>query len=110
MHTVFENVAQKYDLMNDLMSGGIHRLWKDHFVQTIGPQSEWKIIDVAGGTGDIAFRLAQSVAEKSAVPADITVYDINQVNIFFTDFISSFSTENVRRRRTSSAKQLSVDL
>lgn len=83
MHTVFENVAQKYDLMNDLMSGGVHRLWKDHFVQTINPQPGSNIIDVAGGTGDIAFRLAQSVAEKSAVPTDITVYDINQVSWLF---------------------------
>lgn len=74
-------MAQKYDLMNDLMSGGVHRLWKDHFVQSIDPQPGWKIIDVAGGTGDIAFRLAQHVSNKSAARADITVSDINQVNI-----------------------------
>lgn len=77
-------MAQKYDLMNDLMSGGVHRLWKDHFVQSINPQPGSSIIDVAGGTGDIAFRLAGNVADKSAVQTDITVYDINQVVQMFS--------------------------
>jgi ubiquinone/menaquinone biosynthesis C-methylase UbiE len=92
VHTVFENVAQKYDLMNDLMSGGVHRLWKDHFVKSTNPQPGWNIIDVAGGTGDIAFRLAQNVAEKSAVQTDLTVYDINQVTRLLIVFLfrSSF--------------------
>lgn len=49
--TVFENVADKYDLMNDFMSGGIHRVWKDIFVYRINPGPNCKIIDVAGGTG-----------------------------------------------------------
>ncbi|XP_028400390.1 2-methoxy-6-polyprenyl-1,4-benzoquinol methylase, mitochondrial-like [Dendronephthya gigantea] len=56
VHHVFENVALKYDLMNDLMSGGIHRTWKDYFIRKINPCYGNKLLDVAGGTGDIAMR------------------------------------------------------
>ena len=48
---VFENVAKRYDLMNDLMSGGIHRLWKDHFVSRLAPSPGIRLLDLAGGTG-----------------------------------------------------------
>jgi len=68
---VFSSVAKKYDLMNDAMSGGMHRLWKDRFVRRVKPQSGEAILDMAGGTGDIAFRLAEA-------GADVTVSDINQ--------------------------------
>lgn len=68
---VFSSVAKKYDLMNDAMSGGLHRLWKDRFVARVKPQPGEAILDMAGGTGDIAFRLAQG-------GADVTVADINQ--------------------------------
>ena len=57
VHGVFDSVATKYDIMNDLMSGGLHRLWKDRFVRMIRPKPHHKILDVAGGTGDIAFKL-----------------------------------------------------
>ncbi len=67
---VFSGVAEKYDLMNDAMSGGMHRLWKDTFVRRVKPQAHEHILDMAGGTGDIAFRMAQSGAA-------ITVADIN---------------------------------
>ena len=67
---VFTNVAAKYDLMNDAMSGGMHRLWKDRFVRRVKPREGEQILDMAGGTGDIAFRLAES-------GASITVADIN---------------------------------
>ncbi len=67
---VFASVASKYDVMNDLMSGGLHRLWKDAFVGMVKPRPGERILDMAGGTGDIAFRL-----EKSG--ASITVADIN---------------------------------
>lgn len=67
---VFSNVAAKYDLMNDAMSGGLHRLWKDHFVRRVKPRAHEHILDMAGGTGDIAFRLARSGAA-------VTVADIN---------------------------------
>ncbi|RXZ64431.1 class I SAM-dependent methyltransferase [Pelagerythrobacter rhizovicinus] len=68
---VFSNVAAKYDVMNDAMSGGLHRLWKDRFVRRVKPQPGEAILDMAGGTGDIAFRMA-------ARGAEVTVADINQ--------------------------------
>jgi demethylmenaquinone methyltransferase/2-methoxy-6-polyprenyl-1,4-benzoquinol methylase len=54
---VFDSVADNYDQMNDLMSGGLHRLWKDHLVRKIRPRPGLHYLDVAGGTGDIAFRI-----------------------------------------------------
>lgn len=68
---VFSSVARKYDVMNDAMSGGMHRLWKDKFVRRVKPRESEQILDMAGGTGDIAFRM-----EKSG--ARVTVSDINQ--------------------------------
>ncbi|MFM5908314.1 MAG: class I SAM-dependent methyltransferase [Novosphingobium sp.] len=68
---VFSSVAKKYDVMNDAMSAGMHRLWKDKFVRRVKPQPSEQILDMAGGTGDIAFRMA-------AQGALITVSDINQ--------------------------------
>jgi demethylmenaquinone methyltransferase/2-methoxy-6-polyprenyl-1,4-benzoquinol methylase len=70
---VFESVADNYDLMNDVMSGGVHRLWKDKLIRMIAPTQGLRYLDVAGGTGDIAFRLHR----KTAGQADITVCDIN---------------------------------
>jgi demethylmenaquinone methyltransferase/2-methoxy-6-polyprenyl-1,4-benzoquinol methylase len=67
---VFTSVARRYDLMNDLMSAGLHRLWKDRFVRRVRPRPGEVILDMAGGTGDIAFRLARS-------GATVTVADIN---------------------------------
>ena len=67
---VFTSVARSYDLMNDLMSGGMHRLWKNRFVAKVKPRPGERILDMAGGTGDIAFRMA-------AKGAQVTVSDIN---------------------------------
>jgi demethylmenaquinone methyltransferase/2-methoxy-6-polyprenyl-1,4-benzoquinol methylase len=67
---VFSNVARSYDLMNDAMSAGMHRLWKDRFVRRVKPRAGEQVLDMAGGTGDIAFRLA-------AAGALVTVADIN---------------------------------
>src|SRR5690349_22594270 len=67
---VFSSVARRYDVMNDLMSGGMHRLWKDRFVNRVKPRAGETILDMAGGTGDIAFRMAQRGAR-------VTVADIN---------------------------------
>ncbi len=67
---VFANVAGRYDLMNDAMSAGMHRLWKDRFVARVKPRAGEQVLDMAGGTGDIAFRMARS-------GASITVADIN---------------------------------
>lgn len=72
---VFSDVAGKYDLMNDFMSFGIHRLWKDEFCGMI-PNMNSKILDVAGGTGDIAFRLKER-AKRQNKDAHIVVSDIN---------------------------------
>ena len=76
---VFESVAPRYDLMNDLMSGGVHRLWKNALIDVVNPRPGEKLLDVAGGTGDIAFRLLKRVAEKGGegAAADVTVCDIN---------------------------------
>ncbi|MEK6637627.1 MAG: class I SAM-dependent methyltransferase [Pseudomonadota bacterium] len=67
---VFSSVAARYDLMNDAMSAGMHRLWKDRFVRRVKPRDGEMILDMAGGTGDIAFRMQTSGAL-------ITVADIN---------------------------------
>src|SRR4028118_359786 len=67
---VFSSVARRYDLMNDLMSGGMHRLWKDRFVSRVKPRAGERILDMAGGTGDVAFRMARRGAH-------VTVADIN---------------------------------
>jgi len=64
---VFHSVAPKYDLMNDLMSLGVHRLWKRHFVATSGVRPGAAVLDLAGGTGDIAARLADVVGEAGTV-------------------------------------------
>jgi len=67
---VFSSVARRYDLMNDLMSGGMHRLWKDRFVARVKPRLGERILDMAGGTGDVAFRMAKRGEQ-------VTVADIN---------------------------------
>ncbi len=72
---VFEHVASRYDLMNDLMSGGLHHLWKARVVDMISFSPNTKLLDVAGGTGDIAFQYLRKRGEG----ANITIVDINQV-------------------------------
>src|SRR3954468_24796483 len=67
--SVFSRVARRYDLMNDVMSGGMHRLWKDRFVRRVRPRRGETILDMAGGTGDVAFRLAERGAR--VIVADI---------------------------------------
>lgn len=66
---VFSSVADSYDRMNDLMSGGLHRLWKNRFVRRVRPRDGEEVLDMAGGTGDVAFRLARAGARVTA--ADI---------------------------------------
>jgi demethylmenaquinone methyltransferase/2-methoxy-6-polyprenyl-1,4-benzoquinol methylase len=73
---VFHSVASRYDLMNDLMSGGLHRAWKDVLANTVNPpkgKRPFGLLDVAGGTGDIAFRVAQ----VGGTGTRATVLDIN---------------------------------
>jgi len=74
---VFSSVAHRYDLMNDLMSGGVHRFWKDAMVEWLNPQSGQEFIDVAGGTGDIAFRIDAALAARGRQPGRISVCDVN---------------------------------
>ncbi|XP_068167985.1 2-methoxy-6-polyprenyl-1,4-benzoquinol methylase, mitochondrial [Antennarius striatus] len=64
VYQVFENVAQKYDVMNDAMSLGIHRLWKDMLLHAMHPQPGVRLLDVAGGTGDISFRFLEYVGSQ----------------------------------------------
>ncbi|KAJ4175518.1 2-hexaprenyl-6-methoxy-1,4-benzoquinone methyltransferase, partial [Fusarium falciforme] len=81
---VFSSIAESYDKMNDLMSLGIHRLWKDYFVSSLNPGATnppgrtQRILDVAGGTGDIAFRMLQHAHNYNANPnVSVTVSDIS---------------------------------
>ena len=75
VNEVFHKVANRYDIMNDLMSGGLHRVWKDAMVACLNPPKRqvWKVLDVASGTGDVAFR----VIDASHGNAHATVFDIN---------------------------------
>lgn len=81
VHNVFENVANSYDLMNDVMSMGIHRIWKDIFMQELGPTHGTHLLDSAGGTGDITFRyinFLKNTPNPHNVRSQVTVCDINQ--------------------------------
>ncbi len=72
VHGVFTSVATRYDLMNDVMSGGVHRLWKDAMMDWLAPRDGQRLLDVAGGTGDIAFRFLKRAPGASAVVCDLT--------------------------------------
>ena len=58
---VFDSVAEKYDIMNDVMSGGLHRIWKNDLIRDLRPEPGMHLLDVAGGTGDVAFRFTTSI-------------------------------------------------
>jgi demethylmenaquinone methyltransferase/2-methoxy-6-polyprenyl-1,4-benzoquinol methylase len=73
---VFDSVAPRYDLMNDLMSVGVHRLWKNAMVDVLHPRAGEAFLDVAGGTGDIAFRILQRLGERAG-NTHVTICDIN---------------------------------
>jgi demethylmenaquinone methyltransferase/2-methoxy-6-polyprenyl-1,4-benzoquinol methylase len=72
VHGVFTRVANRYDVMNDLMSVGIHRLWKDAMMDWLAPRPGQKLLDVAGGTGDIAFRFLARAKSGHATVCDLT--------------------------------------
>ena len=76
---VFDSVANRYDIMNDVMSGGLHRLWKDALIDELNPQPGMRLLDVAGGTGDIAFRFVERANQRPGTKpaADVIVCDIN---------------------------------
>lgn len=75
VNDVFHKVASRYDLMNDFMSAGLHRVWKDAMISMLAPPKTrpYRVLDVAGGTGDVAFRIAR----RAGAEAQITVCDIN---------------------------------
>ena len=72
VHGVFTNVASKYDIMNDVMSVGIHRVWKDAMMDWLAPRDGQRLLDVAGGTGDVAFRFLNRAPGASATVLDMT--------------------------------------
>jgi demethylmenaquinone methyltransferase/2-methoxy-6-polyprenyl-1,4-benzoquinol methylase len=74
---VFESVAPRYDLMNDLMSGGVHRRWKAVLVDVLNPRPGETFLDVAGGTGDVALRILRRQLERGGERASVTVCDVN---------------------------------
>ena len=75
---IFTSVASRYDLMNDLMSGGLHRIWKDAAVDWLAPRPAMRVLDVAGGTGDIALRILDYARETYADrETAVDVVDIN---------------------------------
>ncbi|HVZ99817.1 MAG TPA: class I SAM-dependent methyltransferase [Caulobacterales bacterium] len=82
VRAVFDRVASRYDLMNDAMSAGLHRLWKDAAAAKLNPQPGEVILDVAGGTGDIARRLKKlgdaAAKRRGLAPPEIHVVDVNQ--------------------------------
>ena len=82
VHEVFDSVAPRYDVMNDLMSGGIHRLWKTTLIDALDPRPGMHLVDVAGGTGDIAFRILRRQSRARAGIASsygpVFVCDVNQ--------------------------------
>jgi len=90
VYNVFEAVASNYDVMNDFMSAGVHRVWKDYFVDRLSPiRPGTRILDIAGGTGDIAFRIANNIERynkknqinaegENVKPSQILVSDINE--------------------------------
>lgn len=72
VHEVFSSVASKYDIMNDVMSGGIHRIWKDAMMDWLAPRPGQKLLDVAGGTGDVAFRFLKRAGDAHVTVCDMT--------------------------------------
>ena len=78
VYNVFHNVAEKYDIMNDVMSGGIHRLWKDYFVRCMSPTPGTRLLDVAGGTGDVLLVSVSSVPYLLVEGRDVTRLPANR--------------------------------
>lgn len=92
---IFDSVADRYDLMNDLMSGGLHRLWKQALIDWLNPRASMRLLDVAGGTGDVALRALERVADREdTAPHHVTICDPN------------FSMLSVAKRRAVDAGHL----
>lgn len=93
---VFSSVASSYDLMNDLMSGGVHRLWKDRLVTQLRPFPGMQHLDVAGGTGDIAFRVLRRLREAEA-DAQGGAAEPHQGSVIVADINAEMLAEGRRR-------------
>jgi demethylmenaquinone methyltransferase/2-methoxy-6-polyprenyl-1,4-benzoquinol methylase len=78
IRAIFDSVAARYDLMNDLMSVGIHRWWKDEMVGQLKPRAGQRLLDVAGGTGDIALRALPRLAQEGAARGGAVVCDVSE--------------------------------
>src|SRR3954462_13584634 len=91
---VFSSVARRYDLMNDLMSGGMHRLWKDRLVNRVKPRSGEPILDMAGGTGDIAFRMARRGANVTVADINAVMLEVGEKRAQAHDFKLEWKVEN----------------
>jgi demethylmenaquinone methyltransferase / 2-methoxy-6-polyprenyl-1,4-benzoquinol methylase len=78
IRAIFDSVAERYDVMNDLMSGGIHRLWKSEMVAALKPRPGQRLLDVAGGTGDIALRVFPRLAQGGSAKSSAVVCDVSQ--------------------------------
>ena len=88
VNKVFDSVAFRYDLMNDLMSAGLHRLWKDSFIDWLAPRKNTHLLDVAGGTGDIAFRFLKIRAARIALERD-SLFKLPYLSIKFERTITA---------------------
>jgi demethylmenaquinone methyltransferase/2-methoxy-6-polyprenyl-1,4-benzoquinol methylase len=78
IRAVFESVAERYDLMNDLMSAGIHRWWKSEMVALLKPRPGQRLLDVAGGTGDIALRALPHLTQSEAAEGGAVICDVSE--------------------------------
>ncbi|KAM7017839.1 2-methoxy-6-polyprenyl-1,4-benzoquinol methylase, mitochondrial [Tautogolabrus adspersus] len=101
VYKVFENVAQKYDVMNDAMSLGIHRLWKDMLLHVMHPQPGVRLLDVAGGTGDIAFRFLEYVRSQQELQRRRATRSMQTPS--WQDISDNYSTENGYESKESRA-------
>ena len=87
---VFDSVASKYDLMNDLMSAGLHRVWKAYTVGVANLKSNSRVLDIAGGTGDLARAFAKQVG-----PQGVVVHtDMRSAHVMAWDFVMGFARDN----------------
>lgn len=105
VHHVFETVADKYDMMNDVMSFGVHRVWKDIFMMRMAPTPGTKLLDMAGGTGDITFRYINYLKNRGLSATEkrssVTVCDINQAML---------DVGKIRAEKQGYTKDLPVDI
>ncbi|XP_070572308.1 2-methoxy-6-polyprenyl-1,4-benzoquinol methylase, mitochondrial-like [Ptychodera flava] len=94
---VFKNVANRYDVMNDVMSAGIHRLWKDRFMESLNPMPGTRLLDVAGGTGDIAFRFVDYIKQQGGLlgPPKTLITDLDSTSSSSSSESSNSETEHL---------------